>query len=514
MARDAVSDADALGKLPLLEFLPPAVRAEVARRFVRASYPFGAVIVREGDPADALYVLVSGRGPRRQARRQRRGGSAQRPSRRRRLRRDGAARADHPHRHGAGEQRRRGAAARPLRLRVAAGGGARPQEVPGAAGLAPPPAQLLPLLHRLRRVCRWTRSATCWPSSSRRRWRRATLVIREGDPPGPMYVVEEGRLRVFVEEDGERRYIRVSAARRLLRRAVAVQARGARGQRRGGRAVHAAAPDRGDLHPPADRATRTSAPSSRSASRSTTTGRWRACRWTSPRRRCRPSCACRRRSAPARSSDQRRGGREDDEPRARPSRRRRDASSSAPSASDASRTCASWTRWTAAPPAWPWSAGTTGARSASPASASSASRPPTARACGRLPRARPSWAWPPAPSRPPTATCRRCRSPAIVHWEGNHWVVLYDVDRQPRADRRSRAWGCAGCARADFERALERLRRAVRLHRRLRPGAGGGAQRGLALAVRAAVQVGHRAGDRRWRSWPAVWPCSCRSSPR
>jgi Cyclic nucleotide-binding domain len=61
MARDAVSDADALGKLPLLEFLPPAVRAEVARRFVRASYPFGAVIVRENDPADAMYVLVSGR---------------------------------------------------------------------------------------------------------------------------------------------------------------------------------------------------------------------------------------------------------------------------------------------------------------------------------------------------------------------------------------------------------------------------------------------------------------------
>src|SRR5262245_37545025 len=61
MARDAVSDADALGKLPLPEFLPAPMRAEVARRFVRASYLFGAVIVREGDPADALYVLVSGR---------------------------------------------------------------------------------------------------------------------------------------------------------------------------------------------------------------------------------------------------------------------------------------------------------------------------------------------------------------------------------------------------------------------------------------------------------------------
>ena len=61
MARDAVSKTDALGRLPLLEFLPAPVRAEVARRFVRASYPFGAGIVRAGDPADALYVLVSGR---------------------------------------------------------------------------------------------------------------------------------------------------------------------------------------------------------------------------------------------------------------------------------------------------------------------------------------------------------------------------------------------------------------------------------------------------------------------
>ena len=61
MARDAVSDADALGKLPLLEFLPPAVRAEVARRFVRASYPFGAVIVREGNAIDRWPITARDR---------------------------------------------------------------------------------------------------------------------------------------------------------------------------------------------------------------------------------------------------------------------------------------------------------------------------------------------------------------------------------------------------------------------------------------------------------------------
>ncbi len=33
------------------------------------------------------------------------------------------------------------------------------------------------------------------------------LVIRQGEEPGPMFIVEEGRLRVFAEEDGRRRYL-------------------------------------------------------------------------------------------------------------------------------------------------------------------------------------------------------------------------------------------------------------------------------------------------------------------
>src|SRR5688572_6415959 len=58
MARDPLADA-ALDKF--LSFLPPEVRAQVAHRFVRDTHAFGDVIVREGDPADALYVLASGR---------------------------------------------------------------------------------------------------------------------------------------------------------------------------------------------------------------------------------------------------------------------------------------------------------------------------------------------------------------------------------------------------------------------------------------------------------------------
>src|SRR5262245_2354687 len=37
------------------------MRAQVVRRFVPETFPFGGVLAAEGEPADALYVLVSGR---------------------------------------------------------------------------------------------------------------------------------------------------------------------------------------------------------------------------------------------------------------------------------------------------------------------------------------------------------------------------------------------------------------------------------------------------------------------
>jgi ATP-binding cassette subfamily B protein len=57
----AAEEHPALRDLPLLGFLPPEVRRQMVERFVPAAYPFGSVIVREGEPADAFYVLVSGR---------------------------------------------------------------------------------------------------------------------------------------------------------------------------------------------------------------------------------------------------------------------------------------------------------------------------------------------------------------------------------------------------------------------------------------------------------------------
>ena len=57
-----MSDAAAvLEKLPLLAMLPPDVRALFVARFEPQTFPFGAVIIREGEPSDSFYVLLSGR---------------------------------------------------------------------------------------------------------------------------------------------------------------------------------------------------------------------------------------------------------------------------------------------------------------------------------------------------------------------------------------------------------------------------------------------------------------------
>ena len=53
--------AEVVQQLPILQFLPPDVRELVESSFVPASYTFGQEIVRQGEPANALYVLVSGR---------------------------------------------------------------------------------------------------------------------------------------------------------------------------------------------------------------------------------------------------------------------------------------------------------------------------------------------------------------------------------------------------------------------------------------------------------------------
>src|SRR5690348_4836186 len=50
-----------LEELPILRFLPAETRALVMDSFVPVTAPFGTTILREGEPADALYVLTAGR---------------------------------------------------------------------------------------------------------------------------------------------------------------------------------------------------------------------------------------------------------------------------------------------------------------------------------------------------------------------------------------------------------------------------------------------------------------------
>jgi ATP-binding cassette subfamily B protein len=50
-----------LASLPILGFLPADVKGLVVNSFVRTELPFGSLIIREGDEADAFFVLSEGR---------------------------------------------------------------------------------------------------------------------------------------------------------------------------------------------------------------------------------------------------------------------------------------------------------------------------------------------------------------------------------------------------------------------------------------------------------------------
>ena len=56
----SVVDHPALRELPLLRFLPADVRGLVIASFVAVDYPFGGVIVREGEDPDGFYVITAG----------------------------------------------------------------------------------------------------------------------------------------------------------------------------------------------------------------------------------------------------------------------------------------------------------------------------------------------------------------------------------------------------------------------------------------------------------------------
>ncbi|MDB4890336.1 MAG: ATP-binding cassette protein [Gemmatimonadetes bacterium] len=199
-----------LAGLPILRYLPDGVRERVIEQVEPMSFTFGASIVREGDPADALYLLVSGRA---------------------RVIKNAA---------------RDGTTNGELSLGIL-----KPGDTFGEIGLLERTARTLTvrasgdvdtlridrevfesLLRELpelrqyfelqvshRRLSNFFKEFTAFaklPAPAlgelladldRKTVQAGELVIREGDPSGAMYIVEEGRLRVFVEEDGRRKYI-------------------------------------------------------------------------------------------------------------------------------------------------------------------------------------------------------------------------------------------------------------------------------------------------------------------
>ena len=206
MAQNVLDDS-ALERLPLLQALPPEVHIEIKRRFVHAAHPFGAVIVREGEPADALYVLASGR-----ARVVKRGDNGDEVPL-------DVLRAGDVF----GEMALLERTVRTATVRASSEVQVWRLDRPAFEDLLvtwPDIKKHLELQAARRRLQNFFRSYTAFArlpvdavaamlsQLEAQTVAAGELVIRQGEPAGPMYIVEAGRLRVFVEEYGGRRYLR------------------------------------------------------------------------------------------------------------------------------------------------------------------------------------------------------------------------------------------------------------------------------------------------------------------
>jgi ATP-binding cassette subfamily B protein len=197
----------ALDDVPFFRFLPPDIRESVLARFIPIGYSFGSVIVREGEPADAFYVIVSGR-----ARVVKRADTGEEVAL------NSLRSGDSFGEMALLEQTTRTATVRAssdvevMRLDRAA--------FDELLGALPDLKKYLEVQAAHRRVHNFLRSYTEFarlPVDALAALlaelqpvtvETGALVIREGDAPGPMYVIEEGRLRVFTEAGGTRRYLR------------------------------------------------------------------------------------------------------------------------------------------------------------------------------------------------------------------------------------------------------------------------------------------------------------------
>ena len=201
-----MNERDLLEGIPILRFVPGPARQLVVDSFIPVTFSFGDTIVREGDPADAFYVLVSGR-----ARIVKRGEQGEEISL-------NVLRAGDSF----GEMGLLDHSTRTATVRASSDVSAMRLDKSVFESLvkqSPEIRRYLELQIKHRQLENFFRHFTAFaqlPPDALQTLlselasvpvREGTIVVREGDPPGPMYFVEEGHLRVFTEEDGRRHYV-------------------------------------------------------------------------------------------------------------------------------------------------------------------------------------------------------------------------------------------------------------------------------------------------------------------
>jgi ATP-binding cassette subfamily B protein len=196
----------ALDDLPVLNFLPGELRRRVVASFEPATFGFGQTIVREGEPADQFYVLVSGR-----VRMVKLGENGDEISL-------GTLRPGESF----GESGLLGQANHPATVRASSevsllrlGRGVFQQLLgsrPEVREYFELQARHRHLQHFLRQFSTLNRLSADALADLLRALEPVQVaagetIIREGDPPGPLFIIEEGRCRVHIGVDGRRRNV-------------------------------------------------------------------------------------------------------------------------------------------------------------------------------------------------------------------------------------------------------------------------------------------------------------------
>ena len=203
---EAVDAGELVGELAALSMLPQQVRTLVLESFEAVSFPFGAVIVREGDVSDAFYVLA--------------GGSA-------RVLKQGEQGDEVPlnvleRGDSFGEMGLLAETVRTATVRASSPVQALRLDRSVFAALTrsyPEVGEAFQALADVRSLWNFFRVHSSFAQLSKEALAllvsklervdiaAGDIIMREGDPPGPMYVIEQGRVRVYEDDDETERQL-------------------------------------------------------------------------------------------------------------------------------------------------------------------------------------------------------------------------------------------------------------------------------------------------------------------